>query len=432
MKPKSILQINTRDQRGGAENIAQTLHMNYQVRGQQSQLVVGKKYSLDSTVWEIRHAQSVKRCWKRMLLFCIESLSPLRTYGFRGVAALQTRLCTWDMLKQLPHTPDIIHCHNLHGDYFDLRILPWLGKQHPVILHLHDSWLLSGHCAYSLDCERWKIGCGKCPYLDTYPAIPHDRTAANWQRKRDIYARSNLYIVTVSKWLMNQVNASMLQGVQQRVIHNGVDTKKFYPMEQQVAREMLKLPMEANIILYTAHSGFKDVAMIRTALEKLQGKNLLFVCVGKEIGHRQLGNGQLIQRGYIKGAEQMAHYYRAADLYLHAAKADSFPTTVLEALACGTPIVATSVGGISEQIQDGKTGFLVPSQSPIAIAQAVQTLLDDKELCQRMGKAAAIYAKKYFDLEVQVDTFLDWYDEVYTHWDQSHDLSQKSKQRIAY
>lgn len=435
---KKILQLNTRDQHGGTERIAKTLLLKYRARGYQSWLVVGKKYGQELNVWEMSHASSARSLWSRTWLRFIESLSPLRQRGVLGVAAIQVRLRllaqpvawyrrrqgwedfaypgTWQLFDQLPDLPDIIHCHNLHGDYFDLRALPWLSRQRPVILHLHDMWLLSGHCAHSLDCERWRTGCGQCPYLDTYPAIVRDNSAANWEVKQNIYANSHLYIVTVSQWLMDQVQSSMLRGVQQRVIHNGIDLKIFKPGDQQAARRALDLPSQTSIVLYSAHSGFKDYATMNAALERLTGTNLLFVCIGKRGAVQRLGQGQLIRTGYIHSAHQMAQYYRAASLYLHSTKADSFPNSVLESQACGTPVIATAVGGILEQIIDGQTGFLVPPNAPQHMTSVIQSLLDDDTLCTRMGRAAAAHTKQYFGLDRQVDSFLAWYDEISANW----------------
>ncbi len=455
---KTILQISTRDQRGGAERIANTLFQKYHARGHQSWLLVGKQYNRQANTWELRHAPAADNPWSRTLLKLIEALSPLRQHGVRGVAAVQSHLRllaqptawynrrqgyedfafpgTWDLLQQLPAMPDIIHCHNLHGDYFDLRVLPWLSRQRPVILHLHDSWLLSGHCAQPLDCRRWQTGCGACPYLEIYPAIARDQSAANWQRKAAIYAQSRLYIVAVSQWLMDQVQQSMLAGMQQRVIHNGIDLQLFHPGDQQAARRALGLPPQARIILHTAAGTFKDSATMNAALAQLTGEELLFLCVGEtlyvgESGRvERLGNGRSIKRRYVGDPAEMARYYRAADLYLHSAKADSFPTTILEAMACGTPVVATAVGGIPEQIRDGETGLLVPPQAPQAMAHALQTLLADRELRQCMGEAAAAHAKQRFGLARQVDALLTYYAEVLEDWQTNQPAGQSIGQIV--
>jgi len=86
---------------------------------------------------------------------------------------------TRHLFHKVGDLPGIVHAHNLHGGYFDLRVLPWLSRQVPVILTLHDAWLLAGHCAHSFDCQRWKSGCGQCPNLSIPPVAKRDATASN-------------------------------------------------------------------------------------------------------------------------------------------------------------------------------------------------------------------------------------------------------------
>src|SRR5204862_2786030 len=112
------------------------------------------------------------------------------------------------------------------------------SHQVPLVLTLHDGWLLSGHCAHSLDCERWTIGCGHCPDLTLDPAIRRDATAYNWRRKHELFKNSRLYIATPSRWLMQKVERSMLATyvLGARIIPNGVDLPIFHPADQQAAR----------------------------------------------------------------------------------------------------------------------------------------------------------------------------------------------------
>ena len=449
---RRILQISTRDRGGGAENCAWSLFERYRERGLESWLAVGEKFSRDPNVWEIPQARYAANPWARAWLGLGESLRPLRQRGARGIGFLQTRLRwlaqpaawgkqlqgwedfdypgTWHLLSALPELPDIIHCHNLHRNYFDLRALPQLSKTRPLILHLHDTWLLTGHCAYFFDCERWQTGCGNCPYLDTYPPIRRDKSAENWERKQQIYANSHLYIVTVSQWLMDKVERSILGGVQKRVIYNGIDLSLFKPaslrqaqaIAQKEARHTLKLPLDANIVLLIVHNPFKDYTTMEAALSQIKGspsKPLLFICLGRGGREKMVGDGRIIYPGWVASPEKMAQYYRAADVYIHAALDETFGKTITEAGASGTPVVATAVGGIPEQIKEGRTGFLVPPEAPQAMANAIQTLLDDDELRARMGQAAAAHVKQHFGLERQVDQCLAWYDEILADWQTS-------------
>jgi len=112
---------------------------------------------------------------------------------------------------------------------------------------------------------------------------------------------------------------------------------------------------------------------------------------------------------YLKDPRKVARYYQAADLYLHPARADTFPTTILEALACGTPVVASAVGGIPEQVVEGKTGFLVPVGDAPALAGRVLDLLEDEERRLQMGWEAAEDATRRFGLKRMVGDYLAFY-----------------------
>ena len=211
-KPLCVLQINTYERWGGAEVIARSLFSDYRRRGLNSFLAVRSRCSDDPNVLVISHEKgrtswyrfwrelerylSVKgREWsgKRQLLEVAARLAePARTVDrLRGIECFRFP-GTFGVLGLLSKRPDIIHGHNLHGEYFDLRALPWLSRKAPVVLTLHDSWLLTGHCAQSFECMRWKTGCGHCPDLTIYPDLRRDRTAYNWQRKKEVYAQSRL------------------------------------------------------------------------------------------------------------------------------------------------------------------------------------------------------------------------------------------------
>ena len=193
------------------------------------------------------------------------------------------------LLHLLPRTPDIVHCHNLHGGYFDPRSLPSLSGKVPVVLTLHDAWLLSGHCAYSFGCERWKVGCGQCPDLSIPPAVKRDATAFNWRRKRDIYGRSHLYIATPSKWLMDKVDESMLKESLEdsRVIPYGVALSVFHSADRSAVRATLGMPQDAKLLLFTANgiraNIWKDYATLEAAIAKLSRRlsdqRILFIAL---------------------------------------------------------------------------------------------------------------------------------------------------------
>ena len=144
----------------------------------------------------------------------------------------------------------------------------------------------------------------------------------------------------------------------------------------------------------------------------MAGQPLLFLAIGQELPSEHIGNAEIRYLPFEPNPAKMAKYYQAADLYIHAARADTFPTTILEALACGRPVIASAVGGILEQVEEGQTGFLVEVGDQQAMAGRVEQLLRDTSRRSRMGRCAAETARNRFDLERQVNAYLEWYESI--------------------
>ncbi len=324
---------------------------------------------------------------------------------------------TWNLLDLTPEPPDVLHCHNLHGGYFDLRALSQLSRQVPTVLTLHDAWLLAGHCAHSFDCERWKTGCGNCPDVSIYPAIRRDATAYNWRRKAEIYRKSQLHVVTPCRWLMNKVEESMLKPgiVASKVIPNGVDLNIFHPTDQTEARTNLRLPIDAKILLFAANgirkNIWKDYRTLQSALKEIAKNETKVLCIalGEDAPSEHIGNIEIRFVPYQREPRKVAQYYQSADLYIHPARVDTFPNTILEALACGVPVVASEAGGIPEQVVEGRTGYLVPVGDARTMAECVLRLLENEGIRLQMGRQAAEDAKRRFGLERMVDEYFGFY-----------------------
>jgi len=430
-----ILTVNTTDARGGAAVIASTLHRAYRQKGIQVKMAVGTRSGEDPDVLTIPNTAKVNsdRNW---LLQCGQGLQKrpntprtlCRLIRFAADPRLTFDLLrgienfhfpgSWHLLDLEGWRPDVIHCHNLHGGYFDLRALPWLSRQVPVVLTLQDAWLLSGHCAHSFDCERWTAGCGKCPDLNIYPSIRRDATSFNWKRKQRIFAKSRVYVATPCRWLTRKVQESLLVPAisQLRVIPNGVDLKVFHPGAKAQARATLMLPERCDVVCFAAESlkqnVFKDYATLRKALEIIAAQRterLLFVALGAEGATERIGEVE-IRFARETSRERVAIYYQASDIYVHAAKADTLPTALIEAQACGVPAVASAVGGIPEIIEDRRTGLLVPPKDPNAMADAIVQLLGNEEMRSHFAVAAVKSMRDRFDAEAQVDAYLDFYE----------------------
>ena len=439
--------MSTADIGGGAERVAWDLMQGYRREGHASWMVVGEKCTRDSAVYPLPHDPRRTR-WSRWCLAVAGRLTRSdphrRRWLYRllalGLGQPGRAWRRWQGKEDFdfpgtrlldgipPGTPDVIHCHNLHGSwlpgggYFDLSGLPELSHRYPVVVTLHDAWLLSGHCAHSFECERWKTGCGACPDLTIYPAVRRDATAYNWSRKKAIYAGSRLFVATPSQWLMDRVAASMLSPAvaESCVIPNGVDLSIFFPTDKVQARERLALPLDARIVLFVANQAktniWKDYQMVHAAATqtaaRLTGKPVRFVVLGDCAPTEATGPAVIQFVPRQTDPRKIARYYQAADVYVHAARADTFPLTVLEAAACGTPVVATAVGGIPEQIEEGRTGLLVRAGDAEAMAKSVTRLLENDHMRSILGDEAAALVRRRFNLSQQVQRYLSWYERI--------------------
>jgi glycosyltransferase involved in cell wall biosynthesis len=450
-KTLCILQVNTQDVVGGAAKIALNLFQGYQKRGHDSWLAVGYKSSTEPNVVSFFHPPA-DNPWTRLCYAFGNKIAPF-VGKIRGVGKLQVFFyrvgsplnavhwwkgletmnypATWRLLDLIPNSANILHLHNLHGQYFDLRALPEISSKLPVVTTLHDAWLLGGHCAFPFDCSQWKNRCSVCPDITKAPPIQKDASYDNFNRKAAIYRSSKLYAATPSEWLMGYVKDSILaQGVKDaKVIHNGVDLSVFKPNQDKAIRGKLGLPQYGKILIFSA-SGIlknphKDYLTIQSAFfriaERMKPQPLLLIALGEKSAPIKTSNAEIRFIPYIKHEADIARYYQASDLLIHAAKFDNFPTTILEALACGIPVVATEVCGIKEQVKSltqyhhdatQATGVLVPKGDAQAMADACVRTLQDETLIKQLGMNAHEDAKKRFSLDKQIDAYLQWYETI--------------------
>jgi len=351
--------------------------------------------------------------------------------NLRGVENFENYPGTQNFFANLNPFPNIIHCHNLHGLYFDLRILPVLCKKVPVIITLHDEWMYTGHCTCTLNCSKWQTGCDNCPNLSMYVPLWRDTSAYNIQQKASIYKQCQFHLITPSQWLMNKAKQSILTPAikTSKIIHNGIDLTLFKPGNQTIARNNLKLPLNAYILLFIANQAIRNPSKDYTTLEKAllwiaQNKDLdkpiLVLCTDECEKPIKKNNVEINFIGYINGKKTLAKYYQTADLLIHATKNDNFPTTVLESLACGIPVIGSYIGGVPEQINEyaqsnHPTGMLYQQKDYKELASKILFLLTKKNIRQEMSKNARIDAKNRFDIQTQITKQIEYYHEILKH-----------------
>lgn len=287
-----------------------------------------------------------------------------------GSTAATVKFVKW--IKSLK--PDIIHLHNIHGYYLNYQVLfDYLGKADiPVVWTLHDCWTMTGQCTHFVeaDCEKWKTGCHDCQLLQYGYKTYVDRSEKNWLLKNNMFNLvKNMTLVTVSKWLESVVKESILKKYPTKVIYNGIDLNIFTP--STCSRQSLGLNNKFTVL--GVSSGWGKAKGLNEFIELSKIPELQVVLIGvqdaligklpKEIKAIKRTNNQ---------AELVA-YYSLADVFVNPSHADSFPTVNLEAMACGTPVVAYNVTGSPEAI-DEQTGIIVPKNNLDELKLAINAI----------------------------------------------------------
>ena len=310
-------------------------------------------------------------------------------------------------------SPDIIHIHNIHGGYFQTNLLPKLAEIAPVVWTFHDMFPITGHCAHSFECEKWKTGCGNCERLDIYPPIKKDRTRFLWNYKNKIFNSADFTIVTPSLWLKKCVEESFLKNKDIRLIYNGIDLENFKKTDKAEARKDLSLPQNKKIVLFSADGGvknpFKGGEFVFEAFEKLKNRNdILFLNIG---GKNEEKSENWLDFGYVKDPQTMAKLYSAADIYFFPTLADNCPLTAIESLACGLPVVTFETGGVPEIVENEKSGFVIEYKNGEKLTAALEKLLDDDDLREKMAENA-VEASKKFSSERMALEYMKLYEEL--------------------
>lgn len=266
--------------------------------------------------------------------------------------------------------PDIINLHNIHGYYLNLPILfNYLRETNiPVVWTFHDCWPMTGHCSYfdRYECEKWKSECRDCPNLGGYPtSLWIDNSPKNFKEKKELFTTiDNLTIVTPCQWMANIVRNSFLGDKRIEIIYNGVNLEVFKPATKEEI-ENLRASLgigNKKIFLGVAsiwdnRKGLQDFIRMSSYLNEDE----LVVLVG--LNEKQIASLPHNIKG-IKRTEnvsQLSSAYSAASAFLNPTYVDNFPTTNIEALACGTPVITYDTGGSPEAV-DEITGVIVEKE----------------------------------------------------------------------
>lgn len=274
-----------------------------------------------------------------------------------------SNMSTRKLLQKLDEiNPDIIHLHNIHGYYLNIESLFEYIKLHNVrvIWTLHDCWAFTGHCAYfdKVGCDRWKTGCYKCPQKHTYPSSKFlDNSKWNWEKKKKLFTKAEITIVTPCEWLKGLVELSFLKEYPVEVIYNGIDCNTYRPKDTDFEK---KYNLAGRYVIlgvaseWTERKGLKDFI----ELSKMLDDKYKIVLVGLEKKQIEKLPKQIIGIERTASVEELVGIYSRANIFFNPTYEDNFPTTNIESIACQTPVITYNTGGSPEAI-DNNTGYIV-------------------------------------------------------------------------
>ncbi len=254
--------------------------------------------------------------------------------------------------------PTLIHVHNVHGYYLHYKVLfdylKTCGRR--LVWTLHDCWAFTGHCTHYqyTGCDKWKDKCGGCPQKAEYPkSMLMDSSAYNLALKRELFTGiPGLKLVTPSKWLAGEVKSSFLGEYEVETVPTGIDLSVFKPLEAEDLRKKYGL-MGKKVVLGVANpwrerKGLGDFIKLRSLLD--EGTAIVMLGL-KESQKKGIPDG-ILALGKTDSAREMAKWYSLADVFCNLTYEDTFPTTNIEALACGTPVVTYMAGGSMESLTE--------------------------------------------------------------------------------
>lgn len=408
-QPLSVLHISRSDNLGGSARSAYKIHDGLRALGLTSRMMVQMRGANDPDVDVIHGGRLSLRALDRVGSSVIDPLGLQYLYYPSSFALLDH---PW--LK----SANVVQLYNTHGGYFTHRVLPRLSQRRVVVWRLSDMWPLTGHCAYSHGCERWQTGCGKCPILDEYPPLRWDSTALLWRIKDRIYARSRLVVVATNRWMEDIVRRSPLLGrFPVHTIPNGVDTEVFRPIPQLAARQALGIPPNRKVVLFAAHVAAagtrKGGQFVNPAMQKLVAdgmKNLVLLVAGDRAdAWPEQAGVETIRLGYVASDRLLAAVYSAADVLIYPAVAENFPNSIIESMACGTPVVAFDTGGIRDALRDGDAGYLAAPGDAGDLARGLKAVLQDASARARMSRACRKAVEQDYSTDIQARRYADLY-----------------------
>lgn len=415
-----IVHINTFDCRGGAARAAYRLHDGLRRIGHDSQMFVLAKDSPDPDVIQYvppRDLPTRIRRWLRRKATArdIERYAATAPAGMSFFTHDQTVYGS-DPWKHLPEN-DVLQLHWL-SQFVDYRAffgsLP-CGK--PLVWTMHGMEAITGGCHYDGGCGKFTRECGACPQLGS--RTDNDLTRKVWQRKQASYqnfSSDKFHLVSPSRWLRDEAKrSSLLSCFSCSVIPNGLDTEVFTPRDRIFARQSLRIPLDARVVLFVAdgvNDPRKGLLLLADAISGLDsGDNVFFLSLGIGCPH-VLQSFPHLHLQPVNNDGLLSCVYSAADIFVAPSVQDNLPNTILESMACGVPVAGFAVGGIPDAVRSGLTGLLTSPGDVMGLRAIISQMLRNDAKRAEMSRNCRLVAVKEYSLETQARRYAELYEEL--------------------
>ena len=400
-----VMHVAQSDREGGANRATYRLHRALCEAGVDSLLWTAHKSTNDSTVVAAQRTRAAKLV--SQLVAFANSRVPYVYPGGRSALFSTVQLTYGRFDQTFLEDVDIVCLHWIAGAFLKPSQLLRLGR--PIVWQLWDAWPFTGGCHYPAECRKFEGACGTCPMLGSRNAI--DLARLDFNARRRAYGDLDLTIVSPSKWLAEQARRSALfRNRRIELIPSGVDLSIFHPHDKQMARDILGLPKEQKIILFGANAATTDrrkgYHLIPATMSRVVASS-----VGNDVTLVVFGGPQRLKRdvdeifglptihiGRLEDDVSLSLLYAAADVLVAPYLEDNLPFVILEALACGTPVVAFAAGGIPDAIDHEINGALAAIGNTDELARGIEWVLAEPARHARACRAARATAESRFDL----------------------------------
>ena len=384
---RTLLQINSVINTGSTGRIAEQIGLAVKDAGWESYISYGR-YGNESQSRVIKVGNKLDNYWH---------VAQTRLLDRHGLASIKA---TQKFIKQIEEIqPDVIHLHNIHGYYVNYKILfEYLNyNKAPVVWTLHDCWPFTGHCTYYeyVHCDKWKMHCHHCPQTISYPKSYFDNSQFNFIQKKKVFSGlDNLTLVPVSRWLEGELQQSFLKHYPSRQIYNGIDLTQFKLIYDLNLREKYGLKRKYVCLgvasTWDRRKGINDFMTL--SKELTDDFQILLVGLSKKQINELPKNIIGIER--TESIKELVEMYNLADVFVNPTYEDNFPTTNIESLACGTPVITYRTGGSTEAI-DNDTGVAIPKGEVFALKEMIKKVCTTGKV--NYSEKCRARAMKFFD-----------------------------------